>query len=283
MTDEERRLASEVRRLRAQVAAFESSRWWRLHPRFVLHRLLGHRELRAPERPSSVRAEEPLPDDFRAVDAELWRRVAPYTMTTPGKIEAVVQAVEYVVSRPVSGEFVECGVWRGGSVMAMALALLRLGKTDRELYLFDTFTGMTEPGVQDVKQGGRQAAEVLQNSPRDSSVWAISGLDEVRENVLSVGYPKARVHFVEGPVEETLPGEAPDEIALLRLDTDWYGSTKHELVHLYPRLARNGVLIIDDYAYWRGQRQAVDEYVGENELALFLTRIDHGARVAVKP
>src|SRR5206468_10332290 len=164
--------ATEVRYLRAQVAGFESSRWWRLHPRFVVHTLLGRRELRAPERPSSVRPEEPLPEDFRAADAELWRRVAPYTMTTPGKIEAVVQAVEYVVSRPVSGAFVECGVWRGGSVMAMALALLRLGKTDRELYLFDTFTGMTEPGVQDVKQGGRQAAEVLQSSPdRKSGGW----------------------------------------------------------------------------------------------------------------
>ena len=72
-------------------------------------------------------------------------------------------------------------------------------------------------------------------------------------------------------------------MALLRLDTDWYSSTKHELVHLYPRLAGGGVLIIDDYAYWRWARQAVDEYIRENELALLLIRIDHGACVAVKP
>jgi hypothetical protein len=141
---------------------------------------------------------------------------------------------------------------------------------------------MPEPGEEDVKQGGRHASEVLRNSSRDSSAWAIAGLDEVRDAVLGTGYPEDKIHFVQGRVEETVPEHAPAEIALLRLDTDWYASTKHELVHLYPRLAPGGVLIIDDYAYWRGSRQAVDEYVRENELTLLLIRIDHGARVAVK-
>jgi hypothetical protein len=167
-------------------------------------------------------------------------------------------------------------------MMAVALTLLRAGITDRDLYLFDTFAGMTEPGPEDVKQGGRHASEVLSDSSPDSSVWAIASLDEVKEAVLGVGYPEHRIHFVQGPVEETLPAHAPAEVALLRLDTDWYASTKHELVHLYPRLAQSGVLIIDDYAYWRGARQAVDEYISENELTLLLVRIDHGARVAVK-
>jgi O-methyltransferase len=224
-----------------------------------------------------------LPDDFDAIDAELWRRVAPYTMTTPGKIHALRHAVEYIVSRPVDGALVECGVWRGGSMMAVALTLVRLGKTDRELYLFDTFEGMTEPGPEDVKQGGRPASEILARENRDSPVWGVASIEEVRVAILDVGYPEARIHFVQGAVEETLPEHAPADLALLRLDTDWYSSTKHELVHLYPRLAHGGVLIIDDYAYWRGARQAVDEYVRENELPLLLVRIDHGARVAVKP
>jgi len=271
----------ELRRLRAQVTAFESSRWWRLHPRFALRRLLGRDDGAAPETPPD-RREEPLPEDFAEHHAEVWRRVAPYTLTTPGKIEALAQAVEYAVSRPVPGAFVECGVWRGGSMMTVALTLLRLGVTDRELYLFDTFEGMPEPGEEDVKQGGRHASEVLRNSGRDSSVWAIAGFDEVRDSVQGTGYPEDKIHFVQGGVEETVPEHAPAEIALLRLDTDWYASTKHELVHLYPRLAPGGVLIIDDYAYWRGARQAVDEYVREKELTLLLIRIDHGARVAVK-
>jgi O-methyltransferase len=214
---------------------------------------------------------------------ELWRRVAPYTMTTPGKVYALARAVDYIVSRPVNGALVECGVWRGGSMMAIALTLLRAGDADRELYLFDTFEGMTEPGDEDVKQGGRSAAEVLQQESRDSSFWAIASIDEVRLAVLGVGYPEERVHLVKGAVETTLPENAPGELALLRLDTDWYSSTKHELIHLYPRLASGGVLIIDDYGYWRGARQAVDEYIRENELALLLIPIDHGARVAIKP
>ena len=279
---QQRRLEREVRELRARVAAFESSRWWRLHPRFALHRLRRrgqhepHQALRDPRA-------DPLPDDFTEADAELWRRIAPYTMTTPGKVHALARAVEYIVARQISGAFVECGVWRGGSMMAVALTLLRLGETGRDLYLFDTFEGMTEPGAEDVKQSGEQASEILRRSSRDSSVWGVASLEEVREAVLGVGYPSERIHFVEGPVEETLPEHAPVEIALLRLDTDWYSSTKHELVHLYPRLARGGVLIIDDYAYWRGARQAVDEYVRENEPTLLLIRIDHGARVALKP
>jgi hypothetical protein len=110
----------------------------------------------------------------------------------------------------------------------------------------------------------------------------VASLDDVREAVLGVGYPEERIHFVEGPVEQTVPEHAPTEIALLRLDTDWYASTKHELIHLYPRLETGGVLIIDDYGYWQGARQATDEYIAENDVPLLLNRIDVGARIAVK-
>jgi O-methyltransferase len=271
----------ELKRLREQVAAYESSRWWRAHPRFALQHLIRH-GARESHEATPDRAAEPLPDDFTEADAVLWRQIAPYTMTTPGKVHTLARAVEYITARGVPGAFVECGVWRGGSMMGVALTLLRLAETTRDLYLFDTFEGMTEPGEEDVKQGGERAADVLRRSSRNSSVWGVASLEAVRDAVLGTGYPRERIHFVKGRVEETLPGHAPAEIALLRLDTDWYSSTKHELVHLYPRLADGGVLIIDDYAYWRGARQAVDEYVGENDLPLLLIRIDHGARVAIK-
>ena len=91
-----------------------------------------------------------------------------------------------------------------------------------------------------------------------------------------------RVEFVQGRVENTLPAAAPPEIALLRLDTDWYESTRHELEHLYPRLVDGGVLIVDDYGYWQGARQAVDEYFGETGEAILLNRIDDTGRIAVK-
>jgi O-methyltransferase len=279
---ENRRLQKELRQLRARVHAVESSRWFRLHPRFAIQRL---RRRTGDDAVGAVPSDgiHELPIDFDEADAELCRRIAPYTMTTPPRIYSLMRAVEYIVSRPIPGALVECGVWRGGSMMAVALTLLRLGVTDRDLYLFDTFAGMTEPGEQDVKHSGERAVDLLAVSSRDSHDWAVASLDQVRGAVSSVGYPEDRIHFVQGAVEETLPDNAPGEIALLRLDTDWYSSTKHTLVHLYPRLASGGVLIIDDYAYWQGARQAVDEYVQENDVPVLLNRIDYTARIAVRP
>jgi O-methyltransferase len=287
MTDVDRivrendRLTKEVRDLRARLTAVESSRWWRLHPRFALRHLRARADNGTPA-PAAEEAHR-FPVDFDERDADLCRRVGPYTMTTPPRIYALVRAVEYVVHRGIPGAFVECGVWRGGSMMAVALTLQRLNATDRDLYLFDTFAGMTAPTDADVKPSGERAADLLEAEDADSDVWAIASLDDVRETLLGTGYPAERIHFVEGPVEETLPDRAPAEIALLRLDTDWYASTKHELVHLYPRLRAGGVLILDDYGYWQGARRAVDEYVAEHELRLLLNRIDHTARIALKP
>ncbi|MDW8338370.1 MAG: TylF/MycF/NovP-related O-methyltransferase [Thermoleophilia bacterium] len=274
-----RDLAQELEELRARVASYESSRWWRLHPRVALRRLVGRG---SDTRKATREGAERLPPDFDELDREVWELVAPFTMTTPSRVYALVRAVEYVVAARVPGALVECGVWRGGSMMAVAHTLLRLGATDRDLYLYDTFEGMTEPGQEDVRVTGEAAAELLERLPRTSNEWAVATLEEVRSAMGGVGYPEDRIRFVCGRVEETLPEHAPDEIALLRLDTDWYASTLHELRHLYPRLATGGVLIVDDYGYWQGQRRAVDEYLAEQGIALLLNRIDPAARIAVK-
>jgi hypothetical protein len=204
-------------------------------------------------------------------------------MTSPERVYALRRAVEYAALAKLPGAIVECGVWRGGSMMASALTLLDVGRTDVELYLFDTFEGMPPPSPRDVDAAGEAAATLLEHSDPSSMVWAISHLDEVRAALASVPYPPDRIHFVEGRVEETIPSQAPAEIAVLRLDTDWYESTKHELVHLYPRLVSGGVLIIDDYGHWRGAREATDEYLREHGIHLLLNRIDYTGRVAVKP
>jgi hypothetical protein len=104
----------------------------------------------------------------------------------------------------------------------------------------------------------------------------------VRERVESTGYPPERIHLIEGRVEDTLPATAPDRLALLRLDTDWYASTRHELLHLYPLLGDGGVLIVDDYGHYEGARQAVDEYFAERGETVLLQRIDYTGRMAVK-
>jgi hypothetical protein len=283
IVQENDRLTREVRDLKARIAAVESSRWWRLHPRVALRRLSGHGHAEANPAVNEQPSGAAFPLDFEQTDIELYRRVDDYTMTTPPRVYALARAVEYVAAREIPGALVECGVWRGGSMMAAALTLLQLGVSDRDLYLFDTFAGMTAPTDEDVRRSGERAADLLAVEGAESEVWAIASLEDVREAVLGVGYPAERIHFVKGPVEETLPASAPDKIALLRLDTDWYASTKHELVHLFPRLTRGGVLILDDYGYWQGARHAVDEYLAEHKVQLLLNRIDNTGRIALKP
>jgi O-methyltransferase len=226
----------------------------------------------------------PVPDDFTENETATFRAVETYTMSTPERIQALIAATQYVIENDVPGAFIECGVWRGGSMMAVARTLLELGVTDRELYLFDTFTGMTEPTSEDViRVTGDSAADLLASHERDARVWAVSSLAEVKANMAKVGYEQARVHYVEGDVEQTVPASAPETIALLRLDTDWYQSTKHELAHLFERLVPGGILILDDYGHWSGARQAVDEFLAEEQLSLLLHRIDVTGRIAHKP
>lgn len=213
----------------------------------------------------------------------------PYTMTSAERLVAVIDATKYIVDRDVRGALVECGVWRGGSVLAMVRTLQHLGVDDRDFYLFDTFEGMTAPTPEDTSQFEAPAQiaweSATQHGERPWNDWfdhEVFNLDSLRAMLESSGYPGARLHFVRGPVEETVPANAPGAISLLRLDTDWYESTKHELMHLYPRLVHSGVLIIDDYGHWQGCRQAVDEYFASQGEPLLLSRIDYTGRLAIK-
>ena len=167
--------------------------------------------------------------------------------------------------------------------MAAALTLKRTGSIDRELYLYDTFSGMTAPTDIDIGYGGENAHENYSKTRinQDVSDWCLSPLEDVRKNVFSTGYKKSKIHFIKGKVEDTIPKITPKKIALLRLDTDWYESTKHELLHLFPLLSKNGVLVIDDYGHWQGSRKAVDEYIIENKIRILLIRVA-GSRISVK-
>ncbi len=227
----------------------------------------------------------PVPSEYDATLAETIRRVRRDTMTTAPRIAALCDSVEYLVRGRIDGAFVECGVWRGGSMMAVALTLLRLGVRDRELYLFDTFSGMSQPGEQDVPSpyDGYSPHKRWRRQMRLGRQWVGAPAAEVRARLESTGYPPERLHLVEGRVEDTLPAQAPKKIAMLRLDTDWYASTMHELEHLYPRLAERGVLIIDDYGHYAGARQAVDEYFANGAEPVLLSRIDYTGRLAIKP
>jgi O-methyltransferase len=224
------------------------------------------------------------PVDFTPEHISIVKEVLPYTLTSPERIFEQIEAVRHIVRNRIAGGVVECGVWRGGSMMAAALALLQLNVHDRDLYLFDTFQGMPKPDAVDVEFSGSAAMDTFheQQIGEDSSESCLAELADVQTNMARTNYDPGRIHFIQGKVEDSLPGQAPETIALLRLDTDWYSSTRHELEHLFPRLSPGGILIVDDYGHWEGARKATDEYLSRYAPALFLGRIDYTARIAVK-
>lgn len=225
-----------------------------------------------------------LPADFDTDTIDTYHKVKPFTMTTPERVAALCAAVNYLIRNNIEGDFVECGVWKGGSTMAAIDTLIKAGDISREIYLYDTFEGMSEPTEYDKAFTGLTADEMLKAGDKqaDASNWCYSSLEEVKKNINSLKYSASRIHYVKGKVEDTIPQTAPQKIALLRLDTDWYESTAHELKHLYPLLVPGGIIIIDDYGHWEGARKAVDEYITSYKLPLFLQRIDYSARIGIK-
>ncbi|HJU56714.1 MAG TPA: TylF/MycF/NovP-related O-methyltransferase [Pyrinomonadaceae bacterium] len=222
--------------------------------------------------------------DLSPADKELIRSVSPYTMTSVEGLCELINAVSYVVKEQIPGEIVECGVWRGGSMAAAAMTLTRLDSQDRHLYLFDTFEGMPQPGARDINWEGEKALDIYRrrNGRGGGSDWCYAAEEEVARVMSACGYDQSKIHLVKGRVEETVPAAAPERISILRLDTDLYESTRHELEHLFPRLVRGGVLIIDDYGHWRGAREATDEYLSQHGISIFLHRVDYTVRVGVK-
>ncbi len=226
-----------------------------------------------------------IPDD-RAY-AEIFDKVAPYTMTARDGLEttySLFQSVKYICQNKIPGDIVECGVWRGGSMMLVAYALDYFGNRSRDLYLYDTFAGMTEPSEIDID------FDNVAYKPRWKQITGVGGMmgfgdtvGGVKANLLRTGYPELRMHFIVGDVMETIPATRPSHISLLRLDTDWYQSTLHELEHLYDLLVPHGVLIIDDYGWCRGSRKAADEFFARQPFKPMMHRVDQGPRLIIKP
>jgi hypothetical protein len=233
-----------------------------------------------------VRYRDPAtyPPIFSDTNIEIYDAVKPYTMTSPERVNALINAVHYIVANKIDGAMVECGVWKGGSTMAMMLTLKKLRDENRDFYLYDTFSGMSAPSDADVSFRGDKAHEKFSKVKisEDASDWCLSPWEEVKQNVFSTGYQKDKIHFIKGKVEDTIPENMPPKISLLRLDTDWYESTKHELTYLFPLLQLNGVLFIDDYGHWEGARKAVDEYISDKNICILLNRIDYTGRIGIK-
>ena len=223
--------------------------------------------------------------NYDSCAVEVMEKVLDYTMIPNESLFSLIEAVRYVNSQKLPGSFVECGVWRGGATMAAALTLKQLEDTERTIYLYDTFTGMTEPKEQDSDPRGKiDIHDMYQRyqTDIDESDWCRASLDDVKQNMRSTGYPTDNFIFVEGKVEDTLPDTLPEIIAILRLDTDWYESTKQEMIHLFPRLVSKGVIIVDDYYSWTGSKLAVDEFLDSINLRITFNRVADSV-IGIKP
>lgn len=217
---------------------------------------------------------------------EIWDKVKPFTMTSRNRGFALYEAINYVIDNGIPGPFVECGVWRGGSSMIIALTLLERNITNRRIMLFDTFSGMSAPTDYDLDPSGRSASEILASEPKDGLTHAICDVQTVRDNMALTGYPPQNIGYIKGDVCKTLPHKGINQISLLRLDTDFYESTEAELIHLYPQVNPGGIVIIDDYGHWQGARRAVDAFLDAEKAAgrrHFLTPLDYTGRLFVKP
>ena len=216
---------------------------------------------------------------------EIYNLCKDYTMTSVERMYSLYSSVNYVLENNIEGDFVECGVWRGGSSMLMAKMLKNRSISDRKIYLYDTYEGMSEPTKKDVSIAGDDAEKLMEKEKnnKEESVWCLADLADVKQNMRKTGFAEESLVFVKGKVEDTLTNDLPmSKIAILRLDTDWYESTKHELNILYPILSQNGVLLIDDYGHWQGCRQAVDEYFQEHKINPLMSRVDYTGRVMIK-
>jgi hypothetical protein len=230
-------------------------------------------------------AQKRFPVEMSEADKAVFRYVRDNRLSTSSdeRLFATIMACRYAVERTVEGDFVECGVWRGGNSI-LAAGVFKNMTSEKSAWLFDTFAGMTEPTSFDVNYLGEIADGKYRNTLRDDhSDWCYAPIEEVRANFAKAGLLGERVKFVKGDVAQTLArvDSLPGRISVLRLDTDWYESTKAELETLYPRLSRGGVLIIDDYGHWGGARKAVDEYFSGVSRP-FLQYIDPTARIGIK-
>jgi len=235
-----------------------------------------------------TRTHSTVPIEFGSADVRLLNDVITneLTMVSSQRLWNTFLACRYVVEQQILGDFVECGVWRGGNAI-LAAQVFRSSQARRGIWLFDTFAGMTEPTAADFKiRTGKKALPQFLKSRRGAiSQWCFASLDDVKAQFAVRGLLSPEIRFVEGDVMSTLsdPSNLPEQIAVLRLDTDWYESTKQELEMLYPRLSSGGVLIIDDYGSWSGCRLAVDEYFSTLEQRPFMQIIDLAGRCAIKP
>jgi len=188
------------------------------------------------------------------------------TMIGLRRLANVRRCVEDVLRRGVAGDLIETGVWRGGATIYMKAILAAHGDRERTVWVADSFRGLPPP---DPEKYPADAGDVH----HQASHLAVS-VDQVKRNFSKYGLLDDRVRFLEGWFKDTLPEAPIERLAVLRLDGDLYESTMDGLVHLYPKLAHGGWVIVDDYGYAEACRQAVADYRDKHGITDTIHEID---------
>lgn len=202
------------------------------------------------------------------------------------------QAIKHIHQHNIPGALVECGVQSGKQQKIWLSYLCEVGSFDREIWLYDTFTGLTAPGIEDyasvinsTNYTNEQLFETWKSFQEGNiNTWCYEPLEAVKNSLAGYNYPDNMIKYVVGDVLETLKitDNIPERIAFLRLDTDWYESTKIEMNVLFPKLTSGGILVLDDYFWWEGQKKAVDEYLKTNKIRCTIKKVGTHSAFLVK-
>lgn len=224
-----------------------------------------------------------FPIEITSMEKEAIKQSSEFSMTGPLRMWSLIQSINYVIKNKIEGDIVECGVWRGGNLILTQKILTNLGIKEKNIYGFDTFEGMTEPQNIDIDVHGKKASRLMSRTQKinnQKNIWAYCDFETVSKNIKK-NTTFNTIKLVKGDVKNTLiENNLPQKISILRLDTDWYESTKIELEKLYPLLSIGGILIIDDYGQFEGCKKAVDEFLSDNKL--FFHYIDYSCRLIIK-
>ena len=213
-------------------------------------------------------------------EKKLINKCLQYSMTNFERMWSLIQSFHHVRQESLVGDFVECGVWKGGNIILLK-KLIEKFNMKKNIYGFDTFEGMVEPSFYDVNYNNKSAKKMFDEHKKNEIGFAMCSLDDVKRNIKK-NTKTDNIFLFKGKVEDTLKNKRklPKKISILRLDTDFYESTKIELEILFPRLVKGGVLIVDDYGFWKGAKKAVDEYFCDYRQ--FMHYVDHSCRLLIK-
>ena len=199
------------------------------------------------------------------------------------------QIIQYIEKNNIKGCIVECGVHEGQQEVLFIEELNKINEK-RNIYMYDTFTGMVQPTNKDFTLD----TTVLYHADKDQTFnywkfnetddhnnWCYCSIENVKQN-LENNYDNSYLHYIKGMTCDTVHNHT-EKIAVLRLDTDWYESSRYEINNLYKFVVPGGIIIIDDYYHWAGQKQAIDEFLLENNINIEMFRHDEKTSYFFKP